>query len=62
MQNRWFLAPAASVIMGAACLTMASPHIASAQGTLRIGMTANDVPLAWGKPDNGFQLRRSPTL
>ena len=28
---------------------------ASAQGNLRIGMTANDVPLTWGQPDNGFE-------
>ncbi|MEM7776325.1 MAG: ABC transporter substrate-binding protein [Pseudomonadota bacterium] len=28
---------------------------AQAQGTLRIGMTANDVPLTWGQPDNGFE-------
>jgi ABC-type transport system substrate-binding protein len=28
---------------------------ASAQGHLRIGMTANDVPLTWGQPDNGFE-------
>ena len=28
---------------------------AVAQGHLRIGMTANDVPLTWGQPDNGFE-------
>nr|WP_232372634.1 ABC transporter substrate-binding protein [Acuticoccus mangrovi] len=28
---------------------------AAAQGTLRLGMTANDVPLTWGQPDNGFE-------
>ena len=28
---------------------------AMAQGTLRLGMTANDVPLTWGQPDNGFE-------
>ena len=28
---------------------------ANAQGNLRIGMTANDVPLTWGQPDNGFE-------
>jgi ABC-type transport system substrate-binding protein len=28
---------------------------AAAQGNLRIGMTANDVPLTWGQPDNGFE-------
>ena len=26
-----------------------------AQGNLRIGMTANDIPLTWGQPDNGFE-------
>jgi ABC-type transport system substrate-binding protein len=36
-----------------ACSTLAGP--ASAQGHLRIGMTANDVPLTWGQPDNGFE-------
>jgi peptide/nickel transport system substrate-binding protein len=28
---------------------------ALAQGNLRIGMTANDIPLTWGQPDNGFE-------
>ncbi len=28
---------------------------AQAQGNLRIGMTANDIPLTWGQPDNGFE-------
>ncbi|MGE3916426.1 MAG: ABC transporter substrate-binding protein, partial [Hyphomicrobiaceae bacterium] len=28
---------------------------ALAQGHLRIGMTANDIPLTWGQPDNGFE-------
>ncbi len=28
---------------------------ADAQGHLRIGMTANDIPLTWGQPDNGFE-------
>jgi peptide/nickel transport system substrate-binding protein len=28
---------------------------AQAQGNLRVGMTANDVPLTWGQPDNGFE-------
>ncbi len=45
-------------IAGAASLavlatTCAIPAVA--QGTLRIGMTANDVPLTWGQPDNGFE-------
>jgi len=28
---------------------------ANAQGTLRIGMTAADIPLSWGQPDQGFE-------
>lgn len=32
-----------------------APSDARAQGHLRIGMTANDVPLTWGQPDNGFE-------
>ncbi len=35
---------------------------AEAQGNLRIGMTANDVPLTWGQPDNGFEGYRTPGL
>ncbi len=35
---------------------------AQAQGNLRIGMTANDVPLTWGQPDNGFEGYRTPGL
>ena len=35
---------------------------ARAQGHLRIGMTANDVPLTWGQPDNGFEGYRTPGL
>ena len=34
----------------------------SAQGHLRLGMTANDVPLTWGQPDNGFEGYRTPGL
>lgn len=26
-----------------------------AQGTLRVGMTAADIPLSWGQPDQGFE-------
>lgn len=36
-----------------ACSTLAGP--VNAQGHLRIGMTANDIPLTWGQPDNGFE-------
>ena len=28
---------------------------ARAGGTLRIGMTAADIPLSWGQPDQGFE-------
>ncbi|MEZ5818257.1 MAG: ABC transporter substrate-binding protein [Hyphomicrobiaceae bacterium] len=38
-----------------AALACSSVTPALAQGTLRIGMTANDVPLTWGQPDNGFE-------
>jgi peptide/nickel transport system substrate-binding protein len=45
--------------IGAAALSLAlavtSSPAAVAQGTLRIGMTANDIPLTWGQPDNGFE-------
>lgn len=39
--------------MAALASICVSPAIA--QGTLRVGMTANDVPLTWGQPDNGFE-------
>ncbi len=45
--------------LGAAALSLAlaatNSPAAVAQGTLRIGMTANDIPLTWGQPDNGFE-------
>ena len=47
---RAFRRAATALALGAA---LASP--AAAQGVLRIGMTANDVPLTWGQPDNGFE-------
>jgi len=43
-----------------ACSALAGP--AAAQGHLRLGMTANDVPLTWGQPDNGFEGYRTPGL
>ena len=46
-----FTALAASALL--ACTALAGP--AAAQGHLRIGMTANDIPLTWGQPDNGFE-------
>ena len=36
-----------------ALLAFAGP--AGAQGTLRIGMTASDIPYSGGQPDNGFE-------
>ncbi len=39
----------------AAVLVMSAPAANAEGGTLRIGMTANDVPLTWGQPDNGFE-------
>lgn len=39
----------------AAALLLCAPIAKAEGGTLRIGMTANDVPLTWGQPDNGFE-------
>ncbi|MCX7371366.1 MAG: ABC transporter substrate-binding protein [Alphaproteobacteria bacterium] len=41
----------------AAC-AVAMPLAAQAQGTLRIGMTAADIPLTHGQPDQGFEGNR----
>ncbi|MEM7742673.1 MAG: ABC transporter substrate-binding protein [Pseudomonadota bacterium] len=49
--GRWAARLAAAVAMVATVHT--AP--ANAEGTLRIGMTANDIPLTWGQPDNGFE-------
>jgi len=43
-----------------ACSALAGPALA--QGHLRLGMTANDVPLTWGQPDNGFEGYRTAGL
>ncbi|MGE0768506.1 MAG: ABC transporter substrate-binding protein, partial [Hyphomicrobiaceae bacterium] len=56
--NRRLTALAATALL--ACSTLSGPL--SAQGNLRIGMTANDVPLTWGQPDNGFEGYRTPGL
>ena len=45
----------AGAVAGAALLASAFGSSVMAQGSLRIGMTANDVPLTWGQPDNGFE-------
>jgi ABC-type transport system substrate-binding protein len=39
--------------LAAAALALLQTVGVQAQGNLRIGMTANDVPLTWGQPDNG---------
>jgi peptide/nickel transport system substrate-binding protein len=45
----------ALVATAMALATFAPAGEATAQGHLRIGMTANDIPLTWGQPDNGFE-------
>ncbi|MBP2312668.1 ABC transporter substrate-binding protein [Azospirillum soli] len=50
--RRLVLAGAAALALSAASLT---PATAQAQGTLRVGMTAADIPLTHGSPDNGFE-------
>jgi hypothetical protein len=39
-------------------LGLAATAPALAQGTLRIGMTAADIPLTHGQPDQGFEGNR----
>lgn len=41
-----------------AALALAAPSAANAQGTIRIGMTAADIPLTHGQPDQGFEGNR----
>jgi peptide/nickel transport system substrate-binding protein len=55
MQISWLSKPIASIALAAVLATWSASSPAQAQGTLRIGMTANDIPLAWGQPDNGFE-------
>ena len=43
----------------AACLAV-TPALAMAQGTIRIRMTAADIPLAHGQPDQGLEGDRAP--
>ncbi len=52
-QSRWHLALAAASALSLAGTLGAAP--ASAQGTLRLGMTAADIPTSFGQPDNGFE-------
>ena len=51
------------LLAAAACLAAPAPAgfaptAASAQGTIRIGMTAADIPLTHGQPDQGFEGNR----
>ena len=41
-----------------AALPVLAPSLAQAQGTIRIGMTAADIPLTHGQPDQGFEGNR----
>ena len=43
---------ALSIIVGAQTIAV---NKAEAGGTLRVGMTAADIPLSYGQPDNGFE-------
>ena len=53
--RRRLLGSFASMLAAATLVSALATSPANAQGTLRIGMTANDIPLTWGQPDNGFE-------
>ncbi len=56
--SRWTIAsPLASAAFLAGAIVMGAAP-ASAQGTLRIGMTASDIPLTTGQTDNGGEGQR----
>lgn len=55
MQIGWLRRPIVGLAAAATLAVTAAAGAAQAQGTLRLGMTANDIPLAWGQPDNGFE-------
>jgi len=55
LSGRTLLKAAATAFAIAVTNLAPAPDIARAQGSLRVGMTANDVPLTWGQPDNGFE-------
>ena len=55
MRRNWFRSLAAGAVTGVAIAALVATTPAQAQGTLRVGMTANDIPLSWGQPDNGFE-------
>ncbi len=46
------------IVSALAAATLALSPLANAQGTLRIGMTAADVPTTTGMPNNGFEGMR----
>jgi ABC-type transport system substrate-binding protein len=46
----------AATLLGGAVIAFASPS--GAQGTLRLGMTAADIPLTTGQPDQGGEGQR----
>src|SRR3954454_11866336 len=57
--SRWSIAsPLASPPLVAAAIVMGAAVPAFAQGTLRIGMTASDIPLTTGQADNGGEGMR----
>ena len=55
-----FFLPSRAASCGVAALLMAALHAPSAlaQGTLRIGMTAADIPLTTGQADQGGEGQR----
>ncbi|MEZ5855164.1 MAG: ABC transporter substrate-binding protein [Hyphomicrobiaceae bacterium] len=55
MRIRWLGTLIVGTLAGLAMTPVLPPSTAHSQGTLRVGMTANDIPLAWGQPDNGFE-------
>jgi peptide/nickel transport system substrate-binding protein len=60
MKRRQKISRSLSALIGGAALTAVSlaPGLtttASAQGTLRLGMTLADIPVSFGQPDQGFE-------
>lgn len=53
--RKYSIAALAAAVMATGIAFTLGGTPAQAQGNLRIGMTANDVPLTWGQPDNGFE-------
>ena len=62
LKTRRFGSGLKAALLGSLMTTVMLSQDAGAQGNLRIGMTANDVPLTWGQPDNGFEGYRTPGL